>query len=217
MAAMTVEQGDAQRADWRSDWWLWPSAVLLALAGWSQALWMWDNSAPTGLTPLWLLGWIGLGVAGIALAIYWLARRWWPFAWLAVVAWAGVPKAIELAQQYDVTPDNGTEWVYDFSPLFVLLLLGVGFSGAMMSLAWYAGRRWSDWSPKTRALREALWSGLFVVIGGLLLISRAYSWASLILLAGGLILIETYLVLRESVPEPSEQEQSGIPEVGRQP
>jgi hypothetical protein len=203
MAAM-AEQDETHTSTWRSDWWLWPLAFLLGAAGWGQAVWMWDNMVPTGFAPLWLLVWTGVGTAGITLIAYWLARRWWPVAWMMAAVWAAVPKAIEIATQNEDVLRQGGEWLHEFSPLFVLLLLGIGFDGALMTLAWYAGRRWSDWTSNTRALREAFWSGLFVLLAGLLFISRAFSLASVILLAGGLILIETYIVLRESAPEMSE-------------
>jgi hypothetical protein len=196
-----AKQEKTRATNWRSDWWLWPLAFLLGAAGWGQAVWMWDNMVPTGFAPLWLLVWTGVGMAGITLVAYWLARRWWPVAWAMAAVWAAVPKAIEIATQNEDVLLQGGEWLPEFSPLLVLLLLGVGFDGALMSLAWYAGRRWSDWTSNTRALREAFWSGLFVLLAGLLFISRAFSLASVILLAGGLILIETYIVLRESAPE----------------
>jgi hypothetical protein len=75
----------------------------------------------------------------------------------------------------------------------------------MMGLSWYARNRWSVQEPNVRALREALWSGLFVVICGLLLISRAFTFASASLLAGSLVLMEAFLIVRESVPGRGEQ------------
>jgi len=206
MIAM-AKQGETRASNWRSDWWLWPSALLLGMAGWGQALWMWGNMVPTGFAPLWLLVWTGVGMAGVTLGAYWLARRWWPFAWIMAAAWAVVPKAIEMATQNEDVLRQGGEWLHEFSPLLILLLLGVGFDGALMSLAWYAGRKWSDWASNARALREAFWSGLFVLMAGLLFISRAFSLASVILLAGGLILIETYVVMRESSPDTAETEE----------
>jgi hypothetical protein len=162
---------------------------------------MWDNVIPAGLAPFVLLLWVGLGIAGLTLAIYWFGRRWWPAALLAVLAWAVVPAAIKLASDYEPVVQNDAAWLRDISPLLVLALLGIGLSGAMMSLSWYARRRWSHEEPNIRALREALWSGLFAVICGLLLISRAFTFASAALLAGSLVLMETFLVVREAIPE----------------
>jgi hypothetical protein len=201
-----AKQSEAKTHRWRSDWLLWPFALLLGVAGWAQALWMWENMVPTGFAPLWLLVWTGVGMAGFTLAAYWVSRRWWPVAWVMAAVWAVVPRAINIAAQNEDVLLQGGEWLHEFSPLLVLFLLGVGFDGVMMSLAWYAGRRWSDWTSYTRAMREAFWSGLFVLMAGLLFISRAFSLASVILLAGGLILIETYVVIRESAPDAPETE-----------
>jgi hypothetical protein len=171
------------------------------MGGWGQAVWMWDNILPRGLAPVALLLWTGMGVAGITLALYWLAHRVWLIAWLATAAWLAVPAVMELGGQYDLPADTGPEWLYTFAPLILLLLLGVGLSGAMMVMAWYAGRRWSGEAPKLRPLREALLSGLFVLFCGLLLMSRAFTLGSAVLLACALILLESFIVVRESTPE----------------
>jgi hypothetical protein len=197
---MAAKQGEKGPLELGSDWWLWPSAFLLATAGWGQAVWMWENIDPQGLAPLWLLLWVGLGVSGATLAVYWLVSRWWPAAWLAVIALAAVPTAIEMARQYDEAVPVENAWLHEVSPLLVLLLLGVGFSGALMSVMSYLRRRWPGEAPNVRPLREALWCGLFVVFCGLLFISRAFSMASAVLLGGSLVLIESYFVVREATP-----------------
>jgi hypothetical protein len=202
---MTTQRREKESLDWRSDWWLWPSALLLVLGGWGQAFWMWENSLPAGFAPITLLFWVGLGVAGLTLAIYWFARRWWLAALLAMAAWLAVPAATELAREYDRAAQTEAGWLQDVSPLLVLALLGIGLSGVMMGLSWYARNRWAVQEPNVRALREALWSGLFVVICGLLLISRAFTFASAALLAGSLVLMEAFLIVRESVPGQDEQ------------
>jgi hypothetical protein len=198
---MTTGQREKQTRNLRSDWWLWPSAALLIMAGWGQALWMWDNIQPAGLAPLALLFWIGLGVAGLTLAIYWFAHRWWLVAWLAVAAWLAVPVVMELAGQEEPPAQAAGQWLYDNAALLLLGLLGVGLSGAMMNVSWYAKRRWPGPEPNIRALRQGLWAGLFAMICGVLLISRAFSFPAVALLAGSLILIEAFLVVRESAPE----------------
>lgn len=201
---MTTKRRDKEPKDQRSDLWLWPSAILLTAGGWGQAVWMWNNILPAGVAPFGLLLWVGLGIAGLTLAIYWFARRSWLAAWLAVAAWVAVPGATKMASQYDQAAQSEVGWLYDFSPLLVLALLGIGLSGVMMSLSQYAKRRWSVQEPNIRALRQALWSGLFAVISGLLLISRAFSFASVALLAGSLILMEAFIVVGESTPEEGE-------------
>jgi hypothetical protein len=200
---MTVQRRAKEAIDWRSDWWLWPSAFLLVMGGWGQAAWMWDNILPAGLAPFLLLFWVGLGVGGFTLALYWFARRWRLAAWLAVGAWAAVPAAVKMASQYDEAVQPEARWLQDVSPLLVLVLLGIGLSGVMMSVAWHARHRWPGPEPNLRPLREAFWSGLFAVICGLLLISRSFSAVSVALLAGSLTLIEAFLVMRESAPEQS--------------
>ncbi len=195
---MKGKQRDGERVDWRSDWWLWPSAFILALGGWGQALWMWENTLPEGLAPLGLLLWVGVGVAGLSLPIYWLARRWWPVAWATTVAWAGVPGVSNMAGRYSQAVGSADEWLYRISPLLVLLLLGLGLSGAMMSVSWTVGRRRSGLVSQARPLREGFWSALFVLICGWLLINRAFTLGVATLLAGALVLIEAYLVDHEA-------------------
>jgi hypothetical protein len=158
---------------------------------------MWDNSPPEGFAPLWLLLWTGLGVAGVTLPVYWLARRWWPVAGLAMAAWVFVPRLMELSRQYDVAVSPDEQWLYDFSPLLVLLALGIGLSGAMMGLSSYIGRRWSAPPSKSRPFREGFWVGLFVAICGWLLIIRLFALALVALLAGSLLMLELYFVVRE--------------------
>jgi hypothetical protein len=198
MAAMKGKRREKVRVDWRSDWWLWPSALILAMGGWGQAMWMWENTLPEGLAPLGLLWWAGVGVAGLSLPIYWLARRWRPVAWVATAAWAGVPGVSDMAGRYRQVAGTADEWLYSVSPLLLLLLLGLGLSGAMMSLAGFAGQSQAERASKVRPLREGFWSGLFVVICGWLLINRAFTPAAATLLAGALVLIETYLVEHEA-------------------
>jgi hypothetical protein len=202
MASMGAKRQDKGRTDWRSDLWLWPTALLLMMSGWGQALWMGENVAPEGLMPAWLLLWAGVGVAGATLPIYWLSRRWWLIAWVALGAWAGVPSLYDLAMHPDpATPvsDAGLHGI----PLLLLLLvlLGIGLWGAMMSVAWYVGRRWPGPVPKMRPLRAGLWSGLFAAICGWLLSNRAFGLVPAALLAGALILIEIFFVTHESPRE----------------
>ncbi len=181
-----------KKVNWRSDWWLWPSALLLALSGWSQALWMWENTAPTGrLAPLVLLLWVGVGITGVTLPLYWFSRRWQPVAWLAMAAWAAAPAFNELAS------DPGWTW-YNVSPLLLLLSLGIGLGGAMMTVSWLAGRRWPGPTPDVRPLRQGGWAGLLAVVCGWLLINGAFNLVSVALLAGALVLIETFFITRES-------------------
>lgn len=201
MGTMTTERREKKPINLRSDWWLWPSAILLIMGGWGQALWMWDNIQPAGLAPLALLFWVGLGVAGLTLVIYWLAHRWWLVAWLAVAAWLAVPLVMEMASQQDPPEQAAGQWLYDNAPLLVLALLGIGLSGVMMNVSRYAKRRWPGAEPNIRALRQGLWSGLFAVICGVLLISRAFSFPAVTLLAGSLVSIEAFLIVRESAPE----------------
>lgn len=190
---MTKPRGDKKnQVNWRADWWLWPSALLLAAGGWSQALWMWENTAPTGrLTPLVLLLWVGTGIAGVTLPLYWFSRRWQPVAGMALAAWAAVPTLNELAN------DPGWRW-YDVSPLLLLLLLGVGLDGMLLTVSWLAGRRWPGPTPEVRPLRQGGWAGLLAVVCGWLLINGAFSLVSVALLAGALVLIETFFITRES-------------------
>jgi hypothetical protein len=190
---MTKRRGDKKnQVNWRTDWWLWPSALLLALGGWSQALWMWENTAPTGrLEHLVLLLWVGAGITGVTLPLYWFSRRWQPVAWLAVAAWAAVPTLNELAS------DPGWRG-YNVSPLLLLLLLGLGLGGVMMTVSWLAGRRWPGPTPDVRPLRQGVWAGLLAMVCGWLLINGAFSLVSVALLAGALVLIETFFITRES-------------------
>jgi hypothetical protein len=164
--------------------------LLLALSGWSQALWMWENTAPQGTAPYLLLLWTGVGVAGLALPVYWLARRWWPLGWMTAAAWVGIPRVSEMG--------TGNEWLHTVSPLLALLLLGLGLSGVMMGVSWTLGRRWPGPTPNVRPLRVGFWCGLFAVICGWLLINRAFTYLSVALLAGALVLIEAYFVVRET-------------------
>jgi hypothetical protein len=198
MAIMTRQRRGKNQKDWSSDWWLLPSALILAMTGWGQAMWMWENTHPEGATPLWLLLCIGVGVAGLALPVYWLTRRWWPSAWLAAGVWVAVPMFSDMARQYNRTALAQDTWLHRFSPLLTLFLLGVGFSGFMIGLTGYAARRLPELPPSIRPLREGFWSGIFVVACGWLLIYRAFTLAAMILLAGSLVLLEIYLVLRES-------------------
>jgi hypothetical protein len=198
MPGMAAKRRERNQADWRSDWWLWPSALLLVMVGWGQALWTWENVPPEGLTPMVLLLWVGVGVAGVTLPIYWLSCRWWPMSWLTVAAWMAVPRLNDLASGRDQVAPGGDEWWYSVSPLLSLLLLGVGLSGVMMTVSWFAGRRWPGPAPNVRPLRQGAWSGLFAVICGWLLINRLFSLVPLALLASALVLIETFFVTRES-------------------
>jgi hypothetical protein len=200
---MTSKRRDRHPIDWRTDWWLWPSALLLTITGLGQSLWMWENTLPEGLAPLSLLLWIGVGAAGLTLPLYWLARRWPPVAWITVAAWAVLPAVHRMAGQYDQAIGTADEWLYNLSPLLFLLLLGVGLSGAMLSVSWYLGRHWSGLPPRSRPFRQGLWSALFVVISGWLLINRVFAPSLAILLAGALLLIEAYLIIRESPREGS--------------
>jgi hypothetical protein len=153
---------------------------------------MWENTMPTGrLTPLVLLLWVGVGITGVTLPLYWFSRRWQPVAWLALAAWAAVPTLNELAS------DPGWRW-YDVSPLLLLLLLGLGLGGMLMTVSWLAGRRWPGPTPQARPLRQGGWAGLLAVICGWLLINGAFSLVSVVLLAGALVLIETFFITRES-------------------
>lgn len=199
MAAMTAKRRDEARINWRADWWLWPTALLLILGGWGEALWMWENTPPQeGLAPLWLLLWTGTGIAGTTMPIYWLARRWQPVAWMVTAAWAAVPPVNDLAGHYNQVVRTEREWLYSLAPLLLLLLLGVGLSGAMMTVSWFAGRRWPGPRPDIRPLREGFWCGLFAVTCGWLLINRTFSLVSVVLLASALLLIETSFIVRES-------------------
>ena len=201
---MTVKQQERPRVSWRLDWWLWPAAFLLALSGWGQVVWMWESVRPRGIAPWWLLLWTGVGVAGIAVALFWIARRWQLAAWLAIAAWAAAPVVYRMAAQPDPDVGAALERLQIFSPLVLLLLLGLGLSGVLVSLSGFAERRWSYLLPNTCALREGFWSGLFAATCGLLLINRLFNAVTAGLLAGALILIESYLVLREAPPEPAE-------------
>jgi hypothetical protein len=195
---MASNQRDKGRTDGQSDWWLWPSALILALSGWGQAMWMWENSRPEGIAPLWLLLWIGAGVAGLTLPVYWLARRWAPASWFATGSWLGVPWIISVARDASRLAGSADDVWYKLSPLLLLLLLGIGLSGVMTISASYAQRRWPGDPPNYRPLRQAFWAALFVITCGWLLIYRAFSLASVSLLAGGLTLFEAFLVIRES-------------------
>ncbi|MGD9101184.1 MAG: hypothetical protein PVF45_11955, partial [Anaerolineae bacterium] len=175
MPEMAAKRRERNRVDWRADWWLWPSALLLVMGGWGQALWTWENVPPEGLAPMILLLWVGVGVAGVTLPIYWCSRRWWPIAWLTVAAWMAVPILTDLASGRGQAAPKGDEWWYGVWPLLSLLLLGVGLSGVMMTVSWFAGRRWPGPVPNVRPLRQGAWSGLFAMICGWLLINRVFS------------------------------------------
>jgi hypothetical protein len=197
MAAMGTKRANTMEIDWRADWWLWPSALILALTGGARALWMWENTPPDGLAPLWLLLWLGVCVAGVTLPVYWLAQRWVPAAWLAMVTWLGVPAINNLAAR---SSQVGPDALDTFAPLLLLLLLGVGLSGLMLTLTWYLAHKGSS-ALKGRPLRQAFWSGFFVVVCGWLLINRAFTLAAVVFLAGALALLEAFLVMRESAPK----------------
>jgi hypothetical protein len=202
MALMAAKRRDNGQADWRSDWWLWPMALLLMMGGWGQTLWMGENTSPEGLAPLWLLLWAGGGVAGATLPIHWLGRRWGPVAWAAVAAWAGVPAVHDLARHYNRAAQTGDAGLYGVLALsLLLLLLGLGLSGVMTTVSWLAHRRWPGPAPNIRPLRQGFWAGLFAVICGWLLINRAFTPVPVALLAGALVLIETFFVTRESPRE----------------
>jgi hypothetical protein len=196
MAAVTAKRREKRQVDQPSDAWLWPTALLLTMAGWGQALWIGERTAPKGLAPLWLLLWAGIGVAGCALPIYWFARRWPFVAWVATIAWVLVPSVYGLA---DRAEQGGENWLYGIPLLLLLLfLLGAGLSGAMMTVGGLAQRLWPGPAPKVRPLREGLWAGLFAVICGWLLSNGAFALVPAALLASALILIETFFVIRES-------------------
>lgn len=195
MAAMATKRQGKGQVEGQADGWLWPTALVVTLIGWGQTLWLWNNSPPEGLVRLWFLLWAGVGVAGVTLALYWFASRWWPVAWLAVAVWIVVPSINEL------TVDQAGGWLYDVAPFLLWLSLGVGLSGAMLIVGWYVGRRWPGPVPKIRPLRQGLWSGLFVLICGWLLIYRNFSPIPVFFLASALILIETFFVVRESPRE----------------
>ncbi len=198
MPKMANKRQNKNPVDWRSDWWLWPSALLLVMSGWGQAMWMWENVPPEGLSRPTLLLWVGIGVAGVTLPIYWFSRRWWPIAWLTVAAWAAIPTVNDPENGYKQAASAGDEWWYSVAPLLLLLLLGVGLSGVMMTISWLAGRRWPGSAPNVRPLRQSCWAGLFAVVCGWLLINHAFSLVPVTLLASALILIETFFVTRES-------------------
>jgi hypothetical protein len=88
--------------------------------------------------------------------------------------------------------------LYCSSPLLLLLFLGLGLSGVMAGLTWYVTRRSNVPPPAIRPLRQGLWSALFVIICGWLLVYRAFMLPSVALLGGGLVLIEAFLAMRES-------------------
>lgn len=198
MPRMATKRQNKSPVNWQSDWWLWPSALLLGLGGWGEALWTLGNVSPEqSLAPLTLLLWAGVGVAGVTLSLYWLSRRWWPIAWLTVTAWAAVPTINDMANDPKQTTSMGDRW-YSISPLLLLLLLGVGLSGVMLTISWLAGRRWPGPAPDIRPLRQGFWSGFFAVVCGWLLINHAFSPVPVALLSSALVLIEAFFVTRES-------------------
>lgn len=206
MATMTAKRGSKSKIDWRSDAWLWPSALIMMMGGWGQVLWMWQNIRPAGLAPLWLLLWVGVGVAGTTLLVYWFARRWWPVAMVALLAWVGVSRVNDLAQHYGRAVAAGQERWYRWAPLLSLALLGIGLSGAMMTLAWLVGRRWPGsvgfgkltTRPGVRPLRQGVWTALFAMLCGWLLINRAFTPAAAGLLGGAFVLLEAFFLIREA-------------------
>ncbi len=191
---MTAKRGGKIKLDWRADAWLWPSALIMMMGGWGQVLWMWENVRPAGLAPLWLLLWTGVGVAGVTLLIYWFARRWWPIAIVALLAWAGVPTVNDLAQHYGRAVAVGQERWYQWAPLVFLSLLGIGLSGAMMTLARLVERRWPGPVSRARPLRQGVWTGLFAILCGWLLINRAFTMAAV----GAFVLLELFFLMREA-------------------
>lgn len=201
MAAMTIKRRKQGPADHPSDRWLWPIVVLLVIGGWGQVLWIWNNIHPKGLAPLWLLLWVGIGVSSVAVPIHWLGRRWRPIAWGAIAAWFAVPSINGLASDFGQAVQAGHEWLYNISPLLLLLLLGVGLSGMMTTMSGFPGSRWPGPASNVRALRQGFWAGLFSMICGWLLINRAFSLIPVVLLASALVLIESFLVTRESPRE----------------
>jgi len=200
MATMAAKRRDKQFQDRRSDWWLLPAALLFTVTGLGQSMWMWEHTAPQGLAPLTLLLWVGVTVAGLTLPVYWLSRLWQPVAWLAVGAWAAAPLMYDTASHYQRAAQTSDAWLQRVSPLLLLLLLGVGLSGAMMSVAGLLRRRWSSSAPapNIRPWREGFFSGLYAVLCGWLLVNRVFGFASVLLLASALLLFETYFVTRES-------------------
>jgi hypothetical protein len=167
-------------------------AVLLAFSGWGQAYWMWHNIRPDGLAPLWLLLWLGAGVSGVTIPIYWLGYRWWPMGLIAATAWVMIPLV-----QEQVTTESST-WLYSASPLITLLLLGVGLSGLMILVSRFLTRRWPSSASRSKPLRQSLWAGIFALTCGWLLINRAFMVLPVALLASGLMLIEIFFLTRHS-------------------
>lgn len=203
MAAVTAKRQDKDQTDQRSDAWLWPTALLLIAAGWGLALWMGEKVPPEGVAPLrLLLMGAGVGVAGFSMPVYWLARRWWLAAWLALGAWAGVPSLYGMARQSHRAAQAGDGWLYGVPlVLLLLLLLGTGLSGAIMAVSGFAARLWPGQVSNVRPLREGVWCGLFAVICGWLLRNGAFTWIPVALLASALVLIEAFFVIRESPRE----------------
>ena len=182
--------------DPHSDWWLWPAALLFLATGLGQSVRMWTHTPPEGLAPLTWLLWVGVAVGGVTLALCWLALRWRPAAWVATAAWCGVPSLYNLARQpFELAAGA---WLYDFSPLLLLLLLGTGLGGAMAAVAGLAQRRWPGTPPLVRPWRQSVFAGLFVVLCGWLLMDRLFGPASVLLLGGALLLLETFFVIRET-------------------
>jgi hypothetical protein len=197
---MATKRRNDQSQGWRSNWWLLPAALLFTVTGLGQSMWMWEHTAPQGLAPLTLLLWVGVTAAGLTLPIYWLSRLWQPVAWLAAGVWAAAPLMYDTARHYQRATQTNDAWFHRVSPLLLLLLLGVGLSGAMMSVAGLLQRRWSSSvpAPHIRPWRESFFSGLYVVLCGWLLINRVFGFVPALLLAGALLLFETYFVARES-------------------
>ena len=219
MGHMAKKQAQGAPTNWRTDWWLWPLALLLVLSGWGQAVWIWEHIPPDGLAPVWLLLATGVGAAGLSIPVYWLARRWWQVAVVAAVTWLGVPLVNRLVHDYGSGAQPPPAWLYDYSPLLLLSLLGLGLSGAMMTISWYiagdqkvTARDQTGTSPGVWPLREGLWSGLFVMVCGWLLLNRAFNIGAIALLASGLVLLEAYILIHgpaEAAGAKSTQKPSG--------
>ena len=56
-------------------WRPWLVALILALAGWGGASWMWNHVHPTGLMPLIFLLFVALALTGATFPLFWLFWR----------------------------------------------------------------------------------------------------------------------------------------------
>jgi hypothetical protein len=202
MVRMAQKQTQGAPTNWRTDWWLWPLALFLVLCGWGQAIWIWEHIPPDGLAPLWLLLAAAVGAAGLSIPVYWLAVRWWQVAVAAAVTWLGVPLVNKLVQDHFSGALSQPAWLYAYAPLLLLSLLGLGLSGTMMTISWYiardqkvAARDQKVTAPGVWPLREGLWTGLFVMVCGWLLVNRAFNIGAIALLASGLVLLEAYILI----------------------